>query len=123
MKEVLSKEEFVKYINKIKEANDCLYKLYDVLDVYPGECDRISLLTVCSKLLSFIMEDFEDKKFGTYIDWFLWETDFGQDNKCNKIWYFDKQEKEVERIIDTPEKLYDLLIENIEERNNGRTNS
>ena len=31
------------------------------------------------------------------------------------------REKEIERVIDTPEKLYDLLIDNIKEREDGRT--
>lgn len=120
MKEVLSKEEFIKYINKIKEVDNRLSKLYNILYAWPGGEDKISLLTECSSLLSFIMDDPEDKIFGTYIDWWLWETNFGQDERCNKIWYFKDTNKEIEKIIDTPEKLYDLLIENMEERKSSK---
>lgn len=115
MKKILSKEEFVKYINKIKEVNEGWSKFYDLLDTWPGGEDKLSLIVECTDLLSFIMSDEVDPKFGTYISWFCWETDFGQDDRYNKI-FITKNSEEEEIIIDTPEKLYDLLVDNIKER-------
>ena len=115
MKKMLSKEEFVEYINKVKDVNDRWSKFYDIIDAWPGGEDKLSLISEVTQLLSLIMQDEIDPRCGTNIDWFCWDTDFGSRDEVNKIW-IPKDSETVEIVIDTPEKLYDFLIENIDER-------
>lgn len=114
MKKILSKDEFVSYINKIREVDTKWAEFYSLLDVWPGG-DKLSLITECADLLSFIMGDEVDSKFGTYIGWFCWEIDYGLNDETNKIWIADEHgEKEVS--IDSPEVLYDFLVEELNKR-------
>lgn len=115
MRKILSKEEFVYYINKVKEVDRKWSEFYSLLDAWPGGEDKLALITECTNLLSFIMDDEEDSKLGTWISWWCWETDYGQNKNMNKVW-MPKNSEEIELIIDTPEKLYDFLMSNIDEQ-------
>ena len=46
-----------------------------------------------------------------YIDWWVWETKFGKDHP-NVTWNSSDGEPEKVWVLDTPEALYDYLVEN-----------
>lgn len=119
MRKILSKEDFVYYINKIKEVDRKWSEFYSILDAWPSSNDKLSLIIECADLLSFAMEDEVDPKLGTWISWWCWETEYGENKDMNKIW-LPKDSEEVELVLDTPEKLHDFLVYNIDEREENK---
>lgn len=106
----MTKEQFAECVNEFKnlieKADDHANKLeraglsvnnwvvYDFMDAYIS-------------LLEYAVGDREiDRAFGSNIDWFIYETEFG--TRCNKVIY---EEDNSEHIIDSPEKLYDLIMD------------
>lgn len=102
----LTKSEFAKYLNDLRDLYDFEKKLYDILDHTVSiwektgdvECSVSSLL---SKLMEPRDDDWSD------IDYFCWELDFGRNWKPGMI--KDEDGKDVR--MSTPEELYDFLVE------------
>ena len=115
MKRMLSKEEFISYINEYREEADTISELYRNYGIDFIELQWYKSSNNFEKLLSFIMDDKEDKIFGTNISWWCWETDFGRNEEMTQIF---NEDGSVYKDIQTAEDLYDYLVELSEERDN-----
>lgn len=101
---MLSKKEFIKYINILKEYDELQHSLYDTSNgaISLFELDAIGKLEdSVLKLLEYVMND--DYKM---IEYWLYELYFGEK-------YFDGCiiDDGVNIDISTVEKLYDYLVE------------
>lgn len=109
MKEILSKEQFVEYINNFRNECDVLTEIYQKFNIDLIGCDWWYSNNHFTDLLSLLMGDKSDKIYGTTIDWWCWETDFGRDDTMNSI--YDSHTGELYRRLTTAEDLYDYLVE------------
>lgn len=106
---LISKKDFVKQLNYIKETRDKFDKLTEVMeDLAPGfRCDFLPNLdfeTHIVEALNLLMHENNDDSL---IDYFLYELNFGTENHSkNAIKYKDKTYD-----LSSPEKLYDVLLE------------
>lgn len=106
---MISKEEFVKVINALKDADDLDNMLYDKTN------RAISLFelkeyTGLQNAIVFLLEKMfnleVDSRFGSDISYFIYDLEFGKNWTPNSITLDG-----VSIDISTPEKLYDYLIE------------
>ena len=107
----ISKEEFVKIINRLKETDDTVRKINQLLrDTYEsvhsdfsnGAAMSISFEDV---VVSLLQNMFNDE--GDWIGYWLYELDYGREYTDGCV-----REANGDSIdISTPEKLYDFLIE------------
>lgn len=105
---MITKKEFVKIINNLREVNDFVEetnsrarKLHDsiISDFYNTTSLSISHENTVVELLENM---FNDKDI---ISWWLYECDYG---RKFKIGYFKVEGNQID--LTTPEKLYDYLI-------------
>lgn len=110
---MLSKEEFVEVVDTIKDVDDFYDGIYNVqkthgvagMDSYDEMNCRLS-----SALASVLENMFEDSE--GYLEWWLWETEYG--NESAWVSFEDENTGEDKIIVlDTAEKLYGFLIENM----------
>lgn len=105
----ISKDEFVKYVNTYHKMLEQENTITETLDINEWICsDWINNYYI---MLDNLCELPVDNDIGTVLDWFCFETDFGNgdckissyDESINakKVWY-----------LTTPEKLYDYIVEN-----------
>lgn len=98
----MNKEEFIKYIEDLKEDWDYYDELNEVAIKYNRD-DSIIILPnsfdISIKLLMYIMKD-EYK----IIEWWIYEKNFGQDNELN---LYDKNNNIIN--VNTAEELYNYL--------------
>ena len=104
----LTKEEFVKYINILLEFEDKETQLDSNFGLNIGEMTD-NIVSAYRELLEKNMNDQYNKITGTTISWWLYETNvrngFGVDPEI-----YDLNGELVCR-LDTPEELYDYLIQ------------
>lgn len=115
---MITKKEFVDIINKLKEVNDFVYetnerarKLNDAIisDFFNASSLSISHENIVVKLLENMFND-------TYIiNWWLYELDYGRNFKMGYL----QDENGLDIDISTADKLYDYLIKEMEEKDNG----
>lgn len=114
---MISKEEFVKIIERLKETNDFVdetnekaRKLQDAIrsDFFNAMSLSISHEEIAVQLLENMFND-ED-----IISWWIYELDYGREYKKGCI-QEEKEGKIVNVDVSTAEKLYDYLIKNMEE--------
>lgn len=108
----LTKEEFIKYINILLEFEDKETQLDRNFGLNIGELTD-DIVSAYRELLEKNMGDQYNKITGTTISWWLYETNvrngFGMDPEI-----YDLNGELVCR-LDTPEELYDYLIQMYEE--------
>lgn len=111
---IVSKEEFADIMNRLKQVNDFVNetnnkakKLEDAIesDFFNASSLSISHETIVVRLLKMMFDDHDD-----LISWWIYEKDYG---KKEEIRLWDGCSNEVD--LSTPEKLYDYLIEGMEE--------
>ena len=110
---VLTKDEFVKYMDVLKTIKESSDRLHDALASY-DECSDFSgfsnfrVLDTIEELLSKLMNDPEDEYGTTMVNYFTNDLNFGADYEEGMITNADGS------IIDlsTVEKLYDYLSKN-----------
>lgn len=110
---VITKEMFVKIINSIKKQheldNNCNVAFGTILpnDYVTGYDYEL----ISNELMSLIKNAFNDNHKDSWIDYFIYDLEFGCKYKEGMITHKDG------RFIDlsTSEKLYDFLFENSEE--------
>ena len=102
---MITKEEFVKSLNKLKEQSDIDHQFnYHMEQAFPGSYAPIYhnvLWELSVRLLELSVKD--DEK---YVSWWIFETDFGKRDIVNSLRVNDKPVD-----VSTPEKLYDFLVE------------
>lgn len=110
MKPPLTKQQFCTAIDNIKDYWDKQREIEDVLGVVFSEGAIVDIIDNYVDTLSLIMRDFpavgspvEDIP---WIAYFCWELDFGKKYKKDYVKIDD-----VEFPLETPDDLYELLIE------------
>ena len=106
----LTKKQFVKYLNTYKHMMEEEDAVIDALGTGP-EWIPSSWIENFYQLFSDMCEMHEDDTYGTSLDWYCYETNFGRNEHLNYITIHDAAGVEHKRTIDTPEKLYDLICE------------
>lgn len=107
----LSKEDFVKCINKLRDANDFCNRVNSIMREYEGVerdfMDAAGLMILNEDLVVMLLEtimDDNDKGFSD-ISYFIYELDYGRRYEPGMIMDGDQ---EVD--FSTAEKLYDYLV-------------
>ncbi len=109
MKNMLSKEEFVDAVNRLKDANDLVCKVNDLFtnsrenvecDFCNGAALQIAHESLVIKLLEKIMDDPANN-----ITYFIYELDYGREYKPGYV----KDEAGNSVDFSTAEALYDYL--------------
>lgn len=112
----LSKEDFVRYIDRLREATDLCDKIDSLMreskdnienDFMNGASLQINHESMVIKLLCKLMHD--DEVYSD-IGYFIYELDYGREYKPGII--KDKDGTEID--FSTPDKLYDYLAKRIE---------
>lgn len=114
---MITKEEFQKAIKALKQQNAVDDNFQTHMEAaFPGSYAPIyenHLWTLSVHLLELLMEDPYK-----YIDWWVWETNFGKEHP-NVTWTSPDGETEKVWVLDTPENLYDFLVENAKRDSSG----
>lgn len=107
---MISEEQFVDIINKLKEVNDFVNETNDkakklndavISDFFNATSLSISHESIVVELLQNMFKD------NDLIGWWIYELDYGRKFKMG-----DLIDNEVEIDLSTPEKLYNYLKEN-----------
>jgi len=106
MNQLKSRAFFSEIMEKIKKQIEIDRKCSDAFSTllpndYVSGYDNNNLFTALIKLLETIYNDQETK----WIDYFIWELDFGKEN--DRLKAYDKNKKEIP--LKTIDNLYDLL--------------
>lgn len=111
---IISKEEFTDIMNRLKQVNDFVNetnnkarKLEDAIesDFFNASSLSVSHETIVVRLLKMMFDEHDD-----IISWWIYEKDYGRKEEI-RLW--DGCSNEVD--LSTSEKLYDYLIEGMEE--------
>lgn len=109
MKKVLSKEQFVKYINHIIDLDESSKTLEKALQIFCNDRDFTGFFYSCEFELKFLKDLLDDEN--DWIEWWIYE---GRENPEESSIECDGRKW----VIKTPEDLYDFLFqENSEEKN------
>lgn len=111
----LTKERFVKCIDALKRQSDldrinsehiqAIYDSESISAIYPNDI----IITALVDLLSDLLQDYSiDKYTGNWLEWWLYECDYGREFKLGSANYEDGTEID----LSTPEKLFDFLVSN-----------
>lgn len=100
----LTKEEFVNAVNTYQKmlAEEC--EIIDVMDMCP-EWKPGTWVNEYYNLLSSMCELEENDIYGTDLDWFCYDTAFGENEKFTKVY-----DGVTEWNITNPEILYDFIM-------------
>lgn len=106
----MEKKTFIKTINAIKKQMDYDLKFSKFLSNAFPDAHEATLLPKNNHLQNALIEllqiEFNDNHAHSWIEYFLWELDFGKENYRLKA--YDKDKKEIP--LKTPSDLYDLLV-------------
>ena len=111
---MITKKEFVNIINRLRNYNDLQNKIDELFEnsIDNKEMDFMNAGSICighETIVVRLLENiFNDK--GT-ISWWLYECDYGRDFSLG-----DLEDNGVEIDLSTPEKLYDYLKKEMEEK-------
>lgn len=100
----LSKEQFVEYVNRYEQMLKEEYVIMDVLDASP-EWKPSGWLNSFYDLLHDMCELKEDVICGSALDWFCWDTEFGEREDMRVI-----HTEDGDWDISTPAILYEYLM-------------
>ena len=109
---IVSKEEFVEIINRLKETDEVICKVNNIFDNVTDNImtcgSNATHLMICHEdiVVKLLEKIFNDKDVLTY---WLYEKSYGRDYKKGDITVNGKKID-----LSTPEKLYDFLIQNLE---------
>ena len=110
---MITKQEFVKIINRLRDYNDLQHKIQDLFrdNIDNKEMDFINAGSICvgheTIVVKLLENMFNDKNT---ISWWLYECNYGRDFSLG-----DLEVDGVEIDLTTSEKLYDYLIKEMEE--------
>ena len=113
---MITKEQFCKIIKRLRDYNDLQDKIQELFrdNIDNQEMDFMNAGSICIGHETIVVEllenIFNDKDT---ISWWLYEQDYGRSVSIDDV--FDE---EIGKFIDltTPEKLYDYLIKEMEEK-------
>ena len=101
----LSKRQFCIAVDTYKSMLEEEHQMIDALDISP-EWKGADWIANYYELLSDLCELEEDPYVGTDLDWFCFETNFGQNKDMNKV--YDTKTGLTWR-VESPEILYDFI--------------
>ena len=106
---MLSKDEFVSVIETLKESDDFMTDISAVCHKY-GTSYEGGLSDMCCKMHSTIVDVLEDmfNDKDEWISWWVYDCCYGTENPV----VTDDDSDGGTYEVDTPEKLYDILVEN-----------
>ena len=109
---MISKKDFVRIINKLKDANDLQIKEHELLRKHSDNLDGMNVGSlmiihegIVVELLNKIMNLPKIEHIGTELEWWLYETDYGRNVGYNWVEIHGAR-----IVIDSAEKLYDYLV-------------
>lgn len=111
---MISKEQFVKIINRLRDYNDLQHNIQSLFDncIDNRENDFTNAGSICVGHETIVVEllenMFNDKDT---ISYWLYECDYGRDYRLGNM---TVDGKDID--LTTPEKLYDYLIKEMEEK-------
>ena len=111
---MITKEQFVTIINRLKETDEMVDKINNIIrnstDSIISDFTNAGSIMICHEdiVLQLLENIFNDTDT---ISWWLYEKDYGRDIRM-KMW--DEQGNEID--VSTPEKLYDYLVESIDKK-------
>lgn len=111
---MISKQEFVNIINRLRNYNDLQNKIDELFEenIDNREMDFMDAGSICighETIVVRLLENiFNDKNT---ISWWLYECNYGRDFSLG-----DLEDNGVEIDLSTPEKLYDYLIKEMEKK-------
>lgn len=114
---MLTKKEFVHVIETMKETDAFYDDFYNVISKYGlGGMDSFEnmhckMSSVLNDVLTSMFSDDEH-----YLDWWMWDCDYGKDH-ADVDWVDEKTGEKMHVNLNTPEKLYDFLVEQM--KNDG----
>jgi len=109
---MISKKQFVKTINFLEESKKRVLKIDDLLGsdfVFDIVCDYEETIVRC---LSDALNDVD------YISWWIYECEYGQIN--TNVWTKHENGEETVDNLDTVEKLYDFLLNELKDKQNDK---
>lgn len=101
---ILNKKEFCVIMNNLKETDECINSLNNVLKGYNKDIRIISSLYECTDLLKVLKIMFND--ISEMIDYWVYDLDYGQKYEDGCI----TEANDTNIILKTAEDLYDYLI-------------
>lgn len=113
---IISRQEFVKIINRLRDYEDLKNKINDLFkdSIDNREMDFMDAGSICigheTIVVKLLEKIFNDRDI---LSWWIYECDYGRNFRMGSI----SQEKNgtiVNIDLSTPEKLYDYLVEELE---------
>lgn len=106
---MISKEEFVKIINRLKETNDFVNRINDEARKLQDaiESDFFNSMSLSISHESIVVSLLENMFDTDLISWWIYELDYG---KKFKVGYLIEGDGITKPDLSTAEKLYDYLI-------------
>lgn len=101
----LTKEEFVKAVNTYQKMLEEENEVMKVFDIMNPEWIGGRWIDEYYNLLSKMCELEKDELFGTDLDWFCYDTAFGENEELTKVY-----DGVTEWNITSPEILYDFIM-------------
>ena len=105
----LTKYEFCNAVDMFEEMCEQEKQVQEVLGISTPEWTPGGWIESFYQLLSDVSECDEDPHYGTDLDWFCFDTDFGRKEDMCKV--FDHETGRTWR-IESPEILYDFITRN-----------
>ena len=117
---IISKEKFCEYINLLKKMDEKEESLTDAFRNLDENAD-VSLVGLYTTerlaildLLNTVMDAQVDENFGSDIEYFCYELEFGKRYLTRDDWVTDADGNKID--LSTPEKLYDYLVKEYYDR-------
>lgn len=103
---MITKEEYVRSIDILKQYEDFEHKIYklgiDLINVEP-------LSELCSQYTKILAAAAGDA--GKWTDWWIWETQYGADKEVCRYWLKKDNFEGIGHIVESAEQLYDIIQE------------
>lgn len=116
---LISKDEFVKIMNRLKDYSSLQNKIDDLFRelIDNKEQDFCNAGSICIGHESVVVNILE-KIFETdLIGWWIYDLDYGKRYKAGCLTTYDNKEIDVS----TTEKLYDVLVKDLEEKEKNKS--
>ena len=111
---LVNKNDFIKILNRLQNHTELQDKINNLFDGYIDntEQDFCNAGSICIGHENIVVKLLEDMFETDLISWWIYELNYGKEYKPGCL-----TEKNKEIDVSTSEKLYDVLIENLERKN------